>query len=302
MLKKEGLKLSNENYQKVLIRILGDMFTSINDIIIYIKRAFEITDIDNLYIGTSNGPIIGMDSYSNNYLGLDSEDLDFDYGIEKEEYFIDPNHILLALYSEDIVNEKITDLINLSLFPRPPAFQNRASGQFLITLFVSISVAIGYPLFFLVNTYINEAKIYGLDIQNKELTKETMKYKKIINAKLQQVKSIQGKIDREKEIFVSKTKTLNSIYDKKVNYRMKSDTFHNIAKDISKFDVKILEISSKGDLLEITLISNDDKKITEFIKYISAKYFKDLKFIDIKEIAKEDDSDFFTGILKVELK
>jgi len=301
ILKEDGLKSSNEEYQQHLIKVLGDMFVNINDVIIYIKRAFKVENIDNLFIGTDYGNIIGLDSYSNNYLGLASRELDFDYGISHDEYYINQYHYLLSISSEESILDEGYN-INFSIFPRPPAFQNRASGQFIIALFLSISVAIGYPLFFLVNSYINDAKIYGLNIQNTELSIETTKYKSLINNKLQKIKVVDSKIERENNIYVSKTKTLNSIYDKKVNYRMKSNTFHNIAKDIEQFDIKVNHIKSDNDKIYLTLIASDDVKVTEFIKYISSKYFEELKFIDIEELTKVEDGDFFTGILKVELK
>ena len=67
ILEQEGLKTTKENYQHVLMKIFGEVFITINDIVIYAKRAFDLDTIDQMYIGSVNGPIIGLDEYSQNY-------------------------------------------------------------------------------------------------------------------------------------------------------------------------------------------------------------------------------------------
>jgi len=83
ILESEGLKATNSNYQQNFMKIFGEIFITINDIIIYTKRAFQLDTIDHMFIGSVQGPIIGLDEYSQNYLGLQSADLSFDYNVSK---------------------------------------------------------------------------------------------------------------------------------------------------------------------------------------------------------------------------
>ena len=62
-----------------------------------------------------------------------------------------------------------------------------------------------------------------------------------------------------------KTKTLTAIYNKKVNYRLKSATLYTIAEDLSKFDVKVNNVSTDNDIIYLSLVSTDDRKFTEVI-------------------------------------
>jgi len=70
ILETEGLKATNNSYQQNLMKIFGEVFITINDIIIYTKRAFQLDTIDNMFIGSVQGPIIGLDEYSQNVVEL----------------------------------------------------------------------------------------------------------------------------------------------------------------------------------------------------------------------------------------
>ncbi len=61
ILETEGLKATNSDYQQNFMKIFGEVFITINDIIIYTKRAFQLDSIDNMFIGSEQGPIIGLD-------------------------------------------------------------------------------------------------------------------------------------------------------------------------------------------------------------------------------------------------
>jgi len=69
ILESEGLKTTNNDYQQNFMKIFAEVFITINDIIIYAKRAFNLDTIDQMFIGSEKGPIIGLDDYSQNYLG-----------------------------------------------------------------------------------------------------------------------------------------------------------------------------------------------------------------------------------------
>ena len=103
-------------------------------------------------------------------------------------------------------------------------------------------------------------------------------------------------------IFESKAKTLTAIYNKKVNYKFKSNFLYIFSKDLEKYDLHIEEIFSEDDDFIFHLISKDEKNITKYIKYVSKKYFKDIRTIDIKRIELNDKELMYRGILKVNYK
>jgi len=302
ILESEGLKTSKSDYQQNLMKIFSDVFISINDIIIYAKRAFALNGIDHMFIGSQNGPIVGLDEYSQNYLGLQATDLNFNYDITTDEWYTDQFQLLMLLNSFDYLEDE-DSVLNLSVYPRPPAFLNRASGQFIVATIASVSIGIAYPLYFLVGTYVNNAKIYALKIEDKKLSSEANKYKKIIKSKLDKIAVLDEEIGKVNKVYYSKTKTLNSIYNKKVNYKLKSEILHNFANDLHKYDLKVDNIYTQNNTLWLSLVSKNDRDITEFIKYITSKHYDEINAVDIKEIQKDTkDGEVYNGLLKVELK
>jgi len=301
ILESEGLKTTNNDYQQNFMKIFGDVFITINDIIIYAKRAFNLDKIDQMFIGSQRGPIIGLDDYSQNYLGLHSSDFNFNYNVENEEWYTDQLQYLMLLTSFEYMEDE-SAVINLTMYPRAPSFVNRASGQFIISTFAAISLSLGYPLSYLVGSYVNDAKIYALDIENNKLTTEATKFKKILGEKKAIIKSLDKNLKGLSTIYEAKTKTLTAIYDKKVNYRLKSGIFHTIADELTKFEVHVDKMRSERDTLWVSLVSSDDRKLTELIKYISDTHFDEVNEIDIERIEKDPENNYYKGLLKVELR
>ena len=297
-LESEGLKTTNNDYQQNFMKIFGEIFITINDIIIYTKRAFNLDSIDQMFIGSEKGPIIGLDDYSQNYLGLHSSEFNFNYNVNNEEWYTDQFQYLMLLNAFEYMEDE-SSCVNLTIYPRPPSFLKRASGQFLVSAFAAVSLSLAYPLMYLVGSYTNDAKIYALDTENKTLDKESKKYKTILGQKKSEIKILDTKISKVAKAYSAKTKTLTAIYDKKINYKLKSGLFHSIADELHKYDVHIDMIKTKDDTIFVSLVSTDDRKFTELIKYISEKDFDEIKAIDIERIEKNPENGYYTGLLKV---
>ena len=77
------------------MKIFAEVFITINDIIIYAKRAFNLDTIDQMFIGSEKGPIIGLDDYSQNYLGLHSSYFNFNDNVTSEEWYTDQLQYLM---------------------------------------------------------------------------------------------------------------------------------------------------------------------------------------------------------------
>ncbi len=301
ILETEGLKSIHTDYQENFMKLFGDIFISVNDIIIYAKRAFDLSAIDQIFIGSSSGPIIGLDEYSENYLGLKSLELNFDYGLELNEWYTDQLQCMLAIASAEYL-ENTEEFINLTIFQRPPPFHKRTSGQFIISAFLAIMVGISYPSYYLIRSYINGAKNLVLTENEKKLRAQSDKYKAILGKKKKEIKKLDEKIASTSKIFHSKEKTLMAIYDKKVHYDLRSEMLYRFANDINHFGVNIDALSSDGNSFTFSLLGKDEKEITKLIKYISTLHFDKIKSINIEKISREPENEYYTGILKVVLQ
>jgi len=296
-LETEGLKATDSFFQQNIMKLFGDIFLQINDIIIYTKRAYGIDVIQRLFLGSIKSPIIGLGDYGYNYLGIQTYNLDYNFDMKNDEWYVDQFQYMMVQSGLDYIQNS-SKFVNLTSTPRPPVFSKRASGQFIISTTVVSLLAIGYPLFFLVKAYMIDAHILKLSSDNQSLSKITNKYKKILNEKRKVISQNKKELKGLHTIFENKAKTLTSIYNKKVDYKLKSNLLNQFAIDLVKYELKLEKMSSKENEFTIDIVSNDDKKITKYIKYISEKYFDDIENIDIKRISVSEDG-LYRGILKV---
>jgi hypothetical protein len=254
-----------------------------------------------MYVGSTLGPIIGLDEYSNSYLGLASFDLNFDYRIENDEWYTDQNQFMMLLTAMDYMeNESV--VLNMTLYPRPPSFANRPSGQFIIALFLAISAGLALPIYHFVGAYTNKAKILALTPEKERLEAEAQRYKKIIAEKRNKLQALDKEIKHLNETYEGKRKTLIAVYHKKVDYRLKSGLFYLLAEELHRFGVNVDEIKTQNDTVYLSVVSSDDRKLTELIKYLTENYYDEIESIDIELIEKDPDTKFYRGILKVAFK
>jgi hypothetical protein len=148
----------------------------------------------------------------------------------------------------------------------------------------------------------NDIQTYKLKKEDEVLARDVAKYKRILREKKEAYDKATSTVKELSGRFIAKEKTLRSVYNKKVHYRLKSDQITSLSKDLAAFDVKTNAIKSDMDSYSISLVSPSDKKITRLIKAISDKYYNEIQLIDIKTIQKDKNSTFYQGVLKVDLR
>jgi len=298
---KEGTKTTHLEFQQNLIKLFNEIFITINDIVIYTKRAYKLDVIDQMFIGSEYGPISGADEYAQNYLGLYSTSMIFDFKTKSEEWYVDQMHYMMAQIARKYWEEP-EGIINFTQYHRPPAFPKRASGQFILAMSAALLLAVAYPLYFLVASYVLDFRNMQLRTEEEKVGAEVKKYRQILGQKKQEIKKLDGRIAALKKIYNGKEKTLRSVYDKKVHYHLKSQQLASFASDLVQYGVHSDRMRSSNDVYELSLISESDRNITGLVRHIADKYADDIVQIDIERISEEVDSSLYMGILKVELQ
>lgn len=300
VLQSEGMKATDASYQQNIMKLFGEIFISINDIVIYTKRAYELTVVDQIYIGSSLGPIIGLEDYAENYLGLNSYSMDFDFGFKTDEWYVDQLQCMMVASSQKYIGGD-DDIMNITLYHRPPVFAKRTSGQFILSTLAAAAVALSPSVYFYGAAMVLDTHNNMLREENDKLNLQVLKYKSILSKKSKELLELDTDLKSKKKIFSSKEKTLKSVYNKKMNYKLKSEQLESFALDLNKHGVKTYGIETDNDKYSIRLLSVDDNKITKLISYISNKYSGQVSNIDIDYIVKDLNSTFYQGTLKVDL-
>jgi hypothetical protein len=302
LLANEGLGTQNPEYQKYLIKLFGELFLHINDVLTYAKRAYEIETIEDIYIGSQVGVIAGLDEYCQTYLGFEAKAFDFSYGFATEEY-IDQVHQMLQLYAR--TDEEARYDVNFSIYHRPPPFFQRHSGKLIAVTAAALVAAFAYPVTFWTLGYAESVHKTLLEKQYEETHAIKLTREQTINLKLSQKAEAQKLLDAENELFAERKATLIKIHEVKVNYPMKGEIMASLTRDLNRFKVGLSDISYAQDEKEkqfiFSLMAKKDKQITDLLEYLTKNKTKRFSY-NIETISFDNDSEFYRGDLKVVLK
>lgn len=294
-----NLKYSESDYKDSLIKLYKELFATINDVLTYAKRAFELDKIDTIYIGSSIYLESKLDEMLEAELAIKSEVFEFDYGFESNEIYIDQMHPLMHLYTTIAEEEKY--VANFSLFPRPPKFLQRESGKIIMVTAASLILAFIYPVTYWILTYAQGLQLDLLqdkynEVHNIRVTREaTIKNKK---ADLQKISTL---LKEEKEEFNSKKETLAKIKKVKNDYIMKAKILTTFTKDLNRYNVKLESLNyhenNATKTFEFDLVSRKSSRITGLLKHITKVHENEFKF-DLQSIKFDDESKLYFSTLK----
>lgn len=300
ILMSDGLKSMDISIQKYVMKIFNEAFIYINDILIYAKRSYDIEDINKIYIGSEFGTIDGINEYAETYLGLAAFDFDFDYGISGSgsDRVTDQLQYLMQLAGWDYIATE-PEIPNFTLYKRPPPFTKRPTGQLIVT-FVGVSVlAIAYPIYNFGYGGYNK-------VMNMSATSDLEELRPIANDLKGRIARLQKDIEsakvvkvQEEDLFNTRMNILENMYNKKVNYPMKSNIISELTKDLNKFNVLVSNIMQKGKVIHLSLVSKEESAITELIKYIIHKKYE--KFSVTTDLVYKDSeyNNQYTSLIKV---
>ena len=299
---KESLKETTSEYKEFIIKLYKELFANINDILTYVKRAFEIEKIDHIYIGSQIQTVTKLNEMLEVELNIKASDFDFDYGFESNDIYIDQLHALMHIYTTLPDEEKYTN--NFTVYHRPPKFTKRESGKIIILIAASFAIAFAYPITYWVLTYAQSLQQNLLQETYTELHNTKITREATINNRVADKTKALTLLKQEEQEYTNKKNTLIKIHDVKVNYPMKAKILAKLSKDLSKFNVRMewLSYSEEKESKEfiLNLVSSNDKKITKLVEYLTKTHEKEFAFSLENIFYEEDDKKYFSE-LKVEI-
>jgi hypothetical protein len=305
LLCEEGLQSSEGDKQQYLMKLFGEVFLHINDVITYSKRAFELDRIDKVYIGSESGAIAGMDEYSQTYLGLDSSDFNFNYGFETEEWYIDQLHLLMQLTTQLEAEDRYE--CNFTRFHRPPQFIKRASGQLILTVAASAVAALLYPGIYWTLDGIESIKKAAMSAEYDAIHIQRVDRENQVKYHTTEMEKVKKLVENEQASLDEKKAVLTQIHNVKVNYPMKAKLISDLTKDLNKYQVKLEQLGYSEDAktkekeFTLNLLSSQDKRITNLIEWYTKTRSSQYKF-SIKKIEFNPEKKTYSSELKVVLK
>lgn len=303
MLANEGLNSPNNDYQKSLIKLFGEMFLHISDIMAYAKRAYDIKRFDEIFIATSVGSIIGLDEYAQTYLGLKTTPFNFDYGFNTNGENVDQIHQLMHLYGRLQAEERYD--CNFTIFHRPPPFAKRESGKLILIAAASLAGALLYPGVYWGLSYVEEFHHAVLTKEYQTVHIEKMTREATINLKLANKNAAQTLLDEQKTAYKQKQDTLIQVHEKKVDYPMKAKIMADFTRSFNQYRVQLRSIHYTEDNVSKTfnfgLVSAKTQDITALLKHLTASKRNQYDF-KLELIAYDSNASAYLSELKAVLK
>ncbi len=301
-LTQDNLKYTESPYKIFILQLYKELFTTINEILTYAKKAFNIEKVSHIYIGSEIDLASKLYEISEVELGIESSDFNFDYGFETNNEYINQIHALIHITTRLEDDEKY--LCNFSTFNRPPKFTKRHSGRFLILVAASFIIAFAYPITYWLLTYAQEIQYELLESEYQVLHAKKSTRQALIKSKVAEKEKSLSLLKDETDSYTAKKNTLTKIHDVKVNYPMKAKLIAQITQDLNKYSVKIQNITysqiETDKYLTLNLISNKDQKITSLLEYLTKKYDRKFKFL-LEEIRYSKEKKNYLSELKVSI-
>ena len=304
-LSNENLRTTESIYKEHFIKLYKEIFSNINDILTYVKRALDIEKIEHIYIDSQIATITKLDEMSEVELSIKSSNFDFDYGFESNENHIDQLHALMQVYTTIPEDERYE--CNFTTYHRPPKFVQRESGRLILLAVASLIFAFMYPVSYWTLTYAQDMQYQILNTEYKEIHNIKTTREATIKNKEADKNKVKTLLTIEENEYTEKKNTLIKIHDVKVNYPMKANLLYKLTKDLNKYKVSVESItyhdSAKDDPtkhMKLNLVASKDKKITDMIKYLTKTYENKFHF-SISEISYNDTSKLYFSELKVNL-
>lgn len=301
-LSNQNLKDTTSDYKEHFIRLYKEILANINDILTYVKRAYEIEKIEHLYIGAQISTITKLDEIAEAELGIKSSVFEFDYGFESDSIYTDQLHALMHIYTTLPESERYN--CNFTTYHRPPKFIQRESGKLIMLVAASLVIAFAYPVTYWTFSYAKSLQYELLQAEYTELHNQRSTREATIKNREADKSKVLTLLKQEKEDYKEKKDTLVKIHAVKVNYPMKAKLLSVLVKDLNKYSVKLESLSYREDgnskNFSLNLVSSKDERITKVLEYLTSKHEGKFNF-SIKQISYEKESKKYFSELKVNI-
>lgn len=299
MLSKTGLQNKNNTYQQQLMKLFGEVFVYVNDVILYAKRAYNLDKIDQIYLGTELGYVAGLEEFCHNYVNIPTKKLEIKVSKNASEIEVDPMHSLLALSAQEFLEGGVEDELNISIFKKPPPFKNRPSGKLVQIAAATLVLSMAYPTYqFVYDTMFLQKDLEVLNEDYRGKSTEANARKSAFASVQKDKKAIEEKLASKNKELDFRTKLLHEIYSKKVSYPMKAEVLTDLFAKITKHKSQVTKVENMGNDMLVTIRSKKDKHVTELLSELAE--FKKYD-VSTEMIKKDDNSSYYESAVKVGL-
>lgn len=284
ILSTDGLISENAINNDNLIQIFDEVFLYIGDLLTSITKLNKIS-LDNVFFSTDIGNIKGSEEFITERLGVEPKEFDFNIAINQKDFEnLTQLDVLMMLTAKEYLINK-DDEYNYSTFLRPPPFNQRPVGKLMGVGLAALIAILAYPGYQYAHGFYNQKLTEKKEVEYTQKNKEKKRIEDTLASLQEQINQKIEEIKAEKKILKERSDLLTAMYNKKVEYPMKSRAIFDMSNMINKQDGTLNAIHNVDENLTFEIRTETEKKMTELLKDVSNTkgYAVDTKLILLDE-------------------
>ncbi|MDR3347560.1 MAG: hypothetical protein LBN32_02995 [Helicobacteraceae bacterium] len=289
-----------ENAAAVLGNIreaISNALYSAKNILLYAGRVSGVTNPDRVFVGTSHGLVPGLEDMAQEVLEIEGHEFVFytSFFTQKDVY-IDQMALLALLEAQNIANGLRANPFNVTNMQRPGAFTARSSGKAILLIAASLIIAIGWPVYFLLESLYYDTLTKAEMVQ---LGQSKIEFD-AVQESIRRLTAEQQTLTVEQQAAMDKLNTsktlLADIHKKRVLLSPVALALSRLYEDLIAHGVKVVEIDIKGRDSVLSIRAFKDTHITGLLEVLAEKRYSP----SLDKIIKQESGEF-TAELKVSL-
>jgi hypothetical protein len=275
---------------------ISNALFGVKNVLLYAARIVGLTSMDRVFIGTSEGPVPGLEDLAQELLEVEGHEFNFQTPFYSQtDQYVDQMAILTLLEADNIVNGLKANPFNCTVKARPGAFMSRPGGQAIALVSASVAVAILWPLyhFALSGWYDYKIKADMGELRSSEANFNRLEAeKKRLEAQVASLKISQ----QEKQVKLTNTKRLLEDINRKRQLLSAAEGLSGLFERFKEFSVRVESVELDGRDTLIKIRTGRDTQITRLLeRLVDNKYYPSLQKI------VKGESGVYTAELKVRL-
>ncbi|WP_314068790.1 hypothetical protein [Campylobacter showae] len=263
---KHGTNTPDDKNKNFITEIFDEIAYYIGDIVNSLSR-FNGSSISSIYI-VADAIMGDFAEFMQEKLNIPTKNLELNIAINSKEIEISNIHNIMVVNAQYYKETQENDF-NFSNFLRPlPLFQ-RSSGKLVTYVLVGLLLGLLHPLYLYVSGIITDIDTADKKSEYEINNADKIRIEGALAAIDQQISDTSKLIEAEQEKINFRKNTISEIYDKKVNYPMKGIVLFELSNLINNKDIQTAKINNSDRNMTVTLVSKDEKKLTELIQNVS---------------------------------
>ena len=263
---KDGTNTPDDKNKNFITEIFDEIAYYIGDITNSLSR-FSGSNISSIHIVT-DATMGDFAEFMQEKLNIPTKNLELNIAINSKEIEISDIHSIMVVNAQYYKEAQENDF-NFSNFLRPPPLSQRNSGKLIMYALVGLLLGLLHPLYLYISGIITDVDTADKKSEYEINNADKIRIESALAAADQQILNTSKLIEAEQERINFRKNTINEIYDKKVNYPMKGIVLFELSNLINNKDIQTAKINNSDRNMTVTLVSKDEKKLTELIQNVS---------------------------------